>query len=51
LGMRVREERRNDALAFAESFRGGVQAVFDVIDCVTFPPVRITTEKRLRAVA
>jgi 2'-5' RNA ligase len=51
LGMRVREERRDDALAFAERFRGGVQAVFDVMDCVTFPPVRITTEKRLPAAA
>jgi 2'-5' RNA ligase len=47
LGMRIREERRDDALAFAESFRGGVHAVFDVVDCVTFPPVQITTEKRL----
>jgi len=51
LAMRVREDRRDDALAFAEGFRGGVPAVFDVIDCVTFPPVRITTEKRLPAAA
>lgn len=47
LGTRVREERRDDALAFAERFRGAIEVVFDVIDCVTFPPLRIAAEKRL----
>lgn len=49
LGMAVRMEQRDDALAFAENFRGHVEATFDVIDCVTFPPLRITAEKRLSA--
>ncbi len=47
LGMSVREERRDDALAFAESFRQGIEAVFDVIDCMAFPPLRLAAEKRL----
>jgi 2'-5' RNA ligase len=47
LGMAVRADHRNAALAFAENFRGGVEAIFDVIDCVTFPPLCVTAEKRL----
>jgi 2'-5' RNA ligase len=47
LGTRIREERRDDAVAFAESFGGGVEAVFDVIDCIAFPPLRVTAEQRL----
>ena len=50
LGTRIREERRGDAMAFAESFRGGVEAIFDVIDCMAFPPLRLTAEQRLRPV-
>jgi 2'-5' RNA ligase len=49
LGMAVRPERHEDAMAFAEDFRGGVGATFDVVDCVTFPPLRVTAEKHLRA--
>ena len=49
LGMAVRPDRRDDALAFAERFPGGVAAAFDVVDCVTFPPLRVAAEKRLRA--
>jgi 2'-5' RNA ligase len=51
LGMNIRADRRAEALAFAQSFRGGVEAIFDVIDCVTFPPLRVTAEKRLPAPA
>jgi 2'-5' RNA ligase len=51
LGMRIQDERRDDAVAFAERFRGGVEVVFDVIDCVAFPPLRIAAEKRLSPVA
>jgi 2'-5' RNA ligase len=47
LGTRIREERRDDAVAFAESFRGGVEAIFDVIDCMAFPPLRLIAEQRL----
>jgi hypothetical protein len=48
--MAIRAERHDDAVALAEGFRGGVEATFDVIDCVTFPPLRVTAEKRLCAV-
>jgi hypothetical protein len=51
LGMNIRPDRRAEALAFAQSFRGGVDAIFDVIDCVTFPPLRVAAEKRLPAPA
>ncbi|MGB9369213.1 MAG: 2'-5' RNA ligase family protein [Xanthobacteraceae bacterium] len=47
LGMNIRQDRRADAMAFAQTFRGGVEAIFDVIDCVTFPPLRVTAETRL----
>jgi 2'-5' RNA ligase len=50
LGMAVRPERHDDAMAFAENFRGGIEATFDVVDCVTFPPLRVAAEKRLCAV-
>jgi 2'-5' RNA ligase len=50
LGMRIREERRGDALAFVDSFRGGIKVAFDVIDCMAFPPLRLTAEKRLAPV-
>ena len=51
LGMNIRPERRAEAKKFAENFRGGVEAIFDVIDCVTFPPLRVAAEKRLPAPA
>ena len=47
LGMNIRQDRRAEAEAFAQSFRGPIEAVFDVVDCVTFPPLRVTAEKRL----
>jgi len=46
LGMAVPVERRDAAMAFAHNFRG-VEAIFDVIDCVTFPPLRIALETQL----
>jgi len=49
LGMNIRPDRRADAVAFAKNFRGGVEAIFDVVDCATFPPLRVTAEKRLPA--
>ena len=50
LGMRIQEDRRPDAAAFAESFRGGVGVVFNVIDIMAFPPLRLVAEKRLASV-
>jgi hypothetical protein len=47
LGMNIRQDRRAEAMAFVQNFRGGIEAVFDVIDCVTFPPLRVTAERRL----
>jgi len=49
LGMAVRADRREAALVFARDFGGGVDAIFDVIDCVTFPPLRVMAERRLPA--
>ncbi|MBV8838215.1 MAG: 2'-5' RNA ligase family protein [Alphaproteobacteria bacterium] len=47
LGMAIPAERRDAAMDFGRNFRGGLEATFDVIDCVTFPPLRITIERRL----
>ena|SRR5438270_1614051 len=50
LGTSIRDDRRADALAYARRFRGGLHAVFDAIDCMSFPPLRRTAERHLRAV-
>jgi hypothetical protein len=47
LGMNIRLDRRTEAMAFVQNFRGGIEAIFDVIDCVIFPPLRVTAERRL----
>ncbi|NPU15080.1 2'-5' RNA ligase family protein [Bradyrhizobium sp. 83002] len=47
LGTRILDARRDDAMAFARSFDRRLTVVFDVIDCVVFPPVRIVAEQRL----
>jgi 2'-5' RNA ligase len=49
LAMRTRPERNADALAFADSFRGGVRAIFDRVDCVQYPPVTVVAEVKLPA--
>lgn len=47
LGTAVADERRDDAIAFARAFDRGIEGLFDVADCVVFPPVRIIAERRL----
>jgi 2'-5' RNA ligase len=47
LGMRISDRRSNDAIAFATSFDRSIEVVFDVMDCVVFPPVRIIAERSL----
>ncbi|MEK9284503.1 MULTISPECIES: 2'-5' RNA ligase family protein [unclassified Bradyrhizobium] len=47
LGMDIADERRDDALAFARSFDRKIEVLFDVVDCLTFPPVRIISERGL----
>lgn len=47
LGTRIDDEFRGDALAFARSFDRRIEVLFDVVDCVAFPPVRIISEQRL----
>jgi hypothetical protein len=47
LGTRIIDERRHDAMAFASAFNRSSTVVFDVADCVVFPPVRIAAEQRL----
>lgn len=51
LGMRIADDRRDDAMAFARSFDRNITVLFDVIDCVIFPPVRVISEQRLPPVA
>jgi 2'-5' RNA ligase len=50
LAMAIRADRHDDAMAFAAVFRGSIEAIFDTVECVTFPPLRVIAEKRLRAV-
>ncbi|MGC2781809.1 MAG: 2'-5' RNA ligase family protein [Bradyrhizobium sp.] len=47
LGTRILDDRRDDAMAFARSFDRRFTVVFDVIDCVVFPPVQIVAERKL----
>ncbi|OKO75129.1 calmodulin [Bradyrhizobium sp. NAS80.1] len=47
LGSRIADERRGDAIAFAGSFDRKIEVLFDVVDCVAFPPVRVIAEQKL----
>jgi len=47
LGTRIMEGRQDAAMAFARSFERRFTVVFDVIDCVVFPPVQIVAERKL----
>jgi 2'-5' RNA ligase len=47
LGTRIADAKRDDAIAFARSFDQDITVLFDVVDCVTFPPVRVIAEQRL----
>ena len=47
LGMRITDNRRNDAMAFARSFDRSIEMLFDVMDCVALPPVRVVAERKL----
>ena len=47
LGMRIADNRRDDAIAFARSFNRSFEVLFDVVDCVAFRPVRIIAERKL----
>jgi 2'-5' RNA ligase len=48
LGTAVADERREDAIAFARTFDRSIGVLFDVADCVVFPPVRIIAERKLQ---
>ena len=47
LGSRINDGMRNDAIAFARSFDRSFTVLFDVADCVVFPPVRVFAEQKL----
>jgi len=47
LGTRIVDTKRDDAMAFARSFNRSITVVFDVVDCVVFPPVRVIEERKL----
>jgi 2'-5' RNA ligase len=47
LGMRIPDAKRDDAISFARSFDHSIRVVFDVVDCVSFPPLRVVAEHRL----
>ncbi|MBP0116076.1 2'-5' RNA ligase family protein [Bradyrhizobium vignae] len=47
LGTQIADGKRNDAIAFAQSFNESITVLFDVVDCVVFPPVWVVAERRL----
>jgi len=47
LGTAIADERRDAAIAFARAFDRRIEVLFDVADCVVFPPVRIIAERKL----
>ena len=47
LGTRIPDTKSDDAMAFARSFNRNITVLFDVVDCVVFPPVRVIAERRL----
>ena len=47
LGTSIADARSNDAITFARSFDRNIIVLFDVVDCVVFPPVRVVAERRL----
>jgi len=47
LGTQIADDKREDAIAFAQSFTGSITVLFDVVDCVAFPPVRVIAEQGL----
>ena len=47
LGTRIADAKSDDAMAFARSFDRNITVLFDVVDCVAFPPVRVIAEHRL----
>ncbi|MEH2534016.1 2'-5' RNA ligase [Bradyrhizobium sp. AZCC 1588] len=47
LGSRISDGMRHDAIAFARSFNRSLTVLFDVVDCVVFPPVRVVAERKL----
>jgi 2'-5' RNA ligase len=51
LGTRVTEEASDAAIAFARSFDRTISVLFDVVDCVTFPPVCVFAEQTLPPVS
>jgi len=48
LGTRIADAMSNDAIAFARSFDRSITVLFDVVDCVVFPPVREVAERGCR---
>lgn len=47
LGTRITDAKCNDAMAYARSFDRSIIVLFDVVDCVAFPPVRVVAERML----
>jgi 2'-5' RNA ligase len=47
LATRIADAKSDDAMTFARSFDRNITVLFDVVDCVAFPPVRVIAEHRL----
>lgn len=47
LGTRIADGKSKDAIAFAQSFDRLIEVMFDVVDCVVFPPVRVVAQREL----
>src|SRR6516165_10374915 len=44
LGMPIGDAMVKEVMAFARSFDQTITVLFDVVDCVVFPPVRVVAE-------
>ncbi|MCS3496547.1 2'-5' RNA ligase [Bradyrhizobium japonicum] len=47
LGTCIADGKSKDAIAFAQSFDRPIEVIFDVVDCVVFPPVRVVAQRML----
>lgn len=47
LGTHIADRKSNDAIAFAQSFDRTIEVIFDVVDCVVFPPMRVVAQRQL----
>lgn len=47
LGTRIAAGKSDDAITFARTFDRAIEVIFDVVDCVVFPPVQVIAQRVL----